>query len=242
MGVRVVAVGRTTSQLEELAAQFGVIPISLDVSDADSVANAVGHVESNWGPIDLLVNNAATSGTADAAWLNSPSDWWRVFEVNVLGTYLCCRSILPSMLSRGKGHIVNVASGAAHYRVDDAEDLISTAYMASKAAVIRFSETLAAEVHASGVRVFAISPGMVKTEMTSTLFADIWDVPDIWSPPELTAELVEFIASGAIDGLSGRFIHARTDDWRSFPEQTAKILAEDLNALRITLPLNSKDE
>jgi 3-oxoacyl-[acyl-carrier protein] reductase len=240
--MRVVAVARTTSQLEDLAAQFGIIPISLDVSDADAVANAVAQVESNWGPIDLLVNNAGTSGNANATWLNSPSEWWRVFEVNVLGTYLCCRSILPTMLSRGEGRIINVASGAAHYRVDDVEDVISTAYMASKAAVIRFSETLAAEVRASGVRVFAISPGLVKTEMTSTLFADIWDVADIWSPPELTAELVEFIASGAIDELSGRYIHARTDDWRSFPGQMTKILADDLNALRITLPLKSKDQ
>ena len=72
------------------------------------------------------------------------------------------------MLSRGKGHIVNVASGAAYYRVDDAEGVISNAYMAPKAAVIRFSETLAAEVRASGVRVFAVSPGLVKIEMTST--------------------------------------------------------------------------
>lgn len=74
VGMRVVAAARTTSQLEELAAQFGVIPISFDVSDADAVANAVARVESNWGPIDLLINNAGTSGNANATWLNSPGE------------------------------------------------------------------------------------------------------------------------------------------------------------------------
>jgi 3-oxoacyl-[acyl-carrier protein] reductase len=232
VGMRVVAVARTASQLEELAALADIVAIPLD---AVAVANAVAIVESDLGPIELLVNNAGLSGSADATWLTAPSDWWRVFEVNVLGTFLCCRSVLPSMVSRGKGHIVNLASNAAFYRLDDEEDAtVFSAYMASKAAVIRFSEALAAEVHASGVSVFAISPGMVKTEMTAPIFADYWDLPDIWSPPELTAELIEFIASGAINDISGRYIHASSDDWRSFPNQTAEILGNDLHALRMT--------
>ena len=241
LGMQVVAVARTTSQLEELAALADVIPISLDVTDADAVAKAVAQVETDMGPIELLVNNAGISGDAGATWLNTPSDWWRVFEVNVLGTFLCCRAVLPSMVSRGKGHIVNLASNAAFFRVNDGEDVLSSAYMASKAAVIRFSETLAAEVRASGVSVFAISPGLVKTEMSAKLFADYWEVPDIWSSPQLTAELIEFIASGAIDGISGRYIHASTDDWKSFPKQFSEILENDLHALRVTLKPQPED-
>lgn len=235
VGMRVVAAARTTSQLEELAAQFEVVPISLDVTDAVAVANAVARVESDIGPIELLVNNAGISGAVGASWLNAPSDWWKVFEVNVLGTFNCCRSVVPAMVSRGRGHIVNLASNAAFYRLDEEEDgPISSAYLASKAAVIRFSEALAAEVRASGVSVFSISPGMVKTEMTESIFADLWDLPDIWSPPELAAELIEFIASGAIDEISGRYIHASSDDWKSFPKRTAEILSNDLQALRLT--------
>jgi 3-oxoacyl-[acyl-carrier protein] reductase len=234
-GMRVVAVARNAAQLGELAALVDVVPISLDVSDAVAVAAAVAGIESDLGPIELLVNNAGISGASGASWLNAPSDWWRVFEVNVLGTFNCCRSVVPGMISRGKGHIVNVASNAAFYRIEAGEeDPICSAYMASKAAVIRFSEALATEVRASGVSVFAISPGMVKTEMTESLFSQYWDLPDIWSPPELTAELIEFIASGAINELSGRYIHVSSDDWKSFPDQIAEILGNDLNALRIT--------
>jgi 3-oxoacyl-[acyl-carrier protein] reductase len=242
-GMRVVAVARTASQLDELAAQFDVVPISLDVTDAVAVANAVDHVESDLGPIDLLVNNAGISGAVGATWLNAPSEWWKVFEVNVFGTFNCCRSVVPAMVSRGRGHIVNLASNAAFYRLDE-EDVgsIASAYLASKAAVIRFSEALAAEVRASGVSVFSISPGMVKTEMTEPIFADLWDLPDIWSPPELSAELIEFIASGAIDEISGRYIHASSDDWKSFPERTAEILGDDLHALRMTSKPKPEDD
>jgi 3-oxoacyl-[acyl-carrier protein] reductase len=233
-GMRVVAVARTTSQLEELAAVVDVMPISLDVTDAVAVAKAVARVESELGPIDLLVNNAGISGSSGDTWQSTPSDWWRVFEVNVFGTFLCCQAVLPGMLARGSGRIVNLSSNAAFYPLEDESVPIFSAYLASKAAVIRFSEALASEVRAAGVSVFAISPGMVKSEMTAAIFADQWEDPEIWSPPELTAELIEFINTGAIDEISGRYIHASSDDWKSFPKQTAEILSNDLHALRMT--------
>jgi 3-oxoacyl-[acyl-carrier protein] reductase len=233
-GMRVVAVARTTSQLEELAVAVDVMPISLDVTDAVAVAKAVARVESELGPIDLLVNNAGISGSSGDTWQSTPSDWWRVFEVNVFGTFLCCHAVLPGMLARGSGRIVNLSSNAAFYPLEDESVPIFSAYLASKAAVIRFSEALASEVRAAGVSVFAISPGMVKSEMTAAIFADQWEDPEIWSPPELTAELIEFINTGAIDEISGRYIHASSDDWKSFPKQTAEILSNDLHALRMT--------
>jgi len=69
--------------------------------------------------------------------------------------------------------------------------------------------------------------------MTATIFGDQWDDPDLWSPPELAAELIVFIASGALDALSGRYIHAATDDWRVLAERSAEILEHDLHALRL---------
>jgi NAD(P)-dependent dehydrogenase (short-subunit alcohol dehydrogenase family) len=138
------------------------------------------------------------------------------------------------MRNSGGGRIVNVASGAAYFRLGEGDDVqISSAYMASKAALVRFTEALAAEAAADGIAVFAISPGTVKTEMSAKVFAALWDEPGIWSPPELAAELIAFLDTGALDRLSGRYIHAATDDWRSFPDRIDEILEGDGHALRL---------
>jgi NAD(P)-dependent dehydrogenase (short-subunit alcohol dehydrogenase family) len=160
-----------------------------------------------------------------------------VFEVNVLGAFLMCRAVLPAMIQAGGGRIVNLSSNAAFFPIEaDSDAAVNSAYMASKAALIRFTEALAGETTHQGVRVFAISPGMVKTDMTQTVFADYWDEPDVWTPPEATADLVEFIASGALDGLSGRYIHASSDDWRALADTADEALAHDYYSLRVRTP------
>jgi len=233
-GRRVVAVGRSREQLDEVAERTGAVPLVLDVTDPDAVAEALAQVAADLGTPSLLVNNAGVAGTSGPTWEQDPADWWRVFEVNVLGTLLCSRAVLPGMVARGSGRIVNVSSNAAFFRVDDdADGLINSAYMASKAALIRFTEAVAAEAAASGVQAFAISPGMVKTDMTAEIFADEWDEPDLWSSPALTADLVAFIDSGALDGLSGRYIHAANDDWRTLAGRAQDIVAHDLHSLRV---------
>jgi NAD(P)-dependent dehydrogenase (short-subunit alcohol dehydrogenase family) len=178
-----------------------------------AVTEAIALVEAELGPIDLLVNNAGISGQSGMSWEVDDEEWWRIIEVNVLGTFLCSRAVMPAMMARGAGRIVNLSSNAAFFQIEaDFAGVINSAYMASKAAVIRFTEALAAEARPAGVHVFAISPGTVKTEMTASTFAGSWDDSDFWSPPELAAELIGFIASGALDALSGRYIHAAADD------------------------------
>jgi 3-oxoacyl-[acyl-carrier protein] reductase len=239
----VVAIARAAAQSEELEAMAGVVPISLDVTDANAVADVVSHIELEIGPIDLLVNNAGAAGGGGPTWMHEPREWWQVFEVNVLGPFHCCHSVVPKMISRGRGRIINMSSNAGFFRIDDGFDLdINSAYMTSKAAIIRFSEVLAEEVRSRGVSVFAMSPGTVKTDMTAVPFADHWDDPDLWSPPELAAELVEFIATGALDGLSGRYIHAVSDDWRSLGGRTAEIVDNDSKVLRLTSVPTTEDQ
>jgi 3-oxoacyl-[acyl-carrier protein] reductase len=233
-GYKVAAAARSTRLLQELSTQTGALAVELDVTDAQAVADAVTRVESELGPIDLLVNNAGFAGQGGVSWDHQPTDWWRVFEVNVLGTFLCCRAVLPSMVSRRSGRIVNLSSGAALFPIDDDFGaVINSAYLASKAAVIRFSEALAAETRPAGVTVLSISPGTVKTGMTTESFADLWDDEDIWSPPELAAELIEFIDSGALDQLSGRYIRAAVDDWRALPAHLPEIIEHDLHSMRL---------
>ncbi|HWM14296.1 MAG TPA: SDR family NAD(P)-dependent oxidoreductase [Gaiellaceae bacterium] len=222
-GARVAVAARTAGEVGETAAEAGGLAIECDVSDRASVEAAVARVEAELGPVDLLVANAGTSLDEKNAWELEPADWWRVFEVNVLGVYLCCRAVIPGMIERGRGRIVNVASGAAYL-----PGSTSTAYSASKAAVHRFSETLAGQLEPHGIPVFSISPGLVRTAMTDD-FPD--DAP--WTPPELAPRLVRALASGRLDGLAGRYLHAEHDDVDELAARAEEIVADDLNAIRL---------
>ena len=232
-GYRVAIAARSGDELAAVARETGALAVPLDVTDGAAVDAAFARVDAELGPLDLLVANAGTAGDARASWEQQPDDWWRVFEVNVLGAYLCARAAVQRMRSSGGGRIVNIASGAAYFPLGENGLQISSAYMASKAALMRFTEALAAEAAADGIAVFAISPGTVKTEMTADVFAALWEEPDVWSPPELAADLIAFLDTGALDALSGRYIHAATDDWRSLPDRIDEILEGDRHALRL---------
>jgi 3-oxoacyl-[acyl-carrier protein] reductase len=222
-GASVAVAARSAGEVEETAAAAGGLAIECDVSDRGSVEAAVARVEAELGPVDLLVANAGTSVDEKNAWELEPADWWRVFEVNVFGVYLSCRAVIPGMIERGRGRIVNVASGAAYL-----PGSTSTAYSASKAAVHRFSETLAGQLEPHGIPVFSISPGLVRTAMTDD-FPD--DAP--WTPPELAPRLVLALASGRLDALAGRYLHAEHDDVDDLAARAEEIVADDLNSIRL---------
>ena len=223
-GARVAVAARTREQVEETAAEIGGVAIEADVSQRADVERMVATAEAELGPLDVLVNNAGIALWEKAAWELEPDEWWHVLEVNVLGVYLCCRAAIPGMIARGGGRIVNVASGAAYL-----PGSTSTAYSASKAAVHRFSETLAGQLEPHGIPVFSISPGLVRTELIGDNFGD--DAP--WTPPELAPRLVRALASGRLDALSGRYLHAEHDDIDDVERRAAEIVAEDLNAIRL---------
>jgi 3-oxoacyl-[acyl-carrier protein] reductase len=223
-GARVAVAARTGEQVEATAAEIGGVAIEADVSERADVERMVARAEEELGPLDLLVNNAGIARWEEYAWELEPEDWWHVFEVNVLGVYLCCRTVIPGMISRSAGRIVNVASGAAYL-----PGSTSTGYSASKAAVHRFSETLAAQLEPHGIPVFSISPGLVRTEMTSDTFGD--DAP--WTPPELAPRLVRALASGRLDALAGRYLHAEHDDIDDVAARAEEIVAADLNSIRL---------
>ena len=223
-GAAVAVAARSAGEIRETADEVGGLAIECDVSDRASVERMVEQVEAAHGRIDLLVANAGISVDENAAaWELDPAEWWRVFEVNVLGVYLCCRSVIPGMLARGGGRIVNVASGAAYL-----PGSTSTAYSASKAAVHRFSETLARQLEGRGIPVFSISPGLVRTRMTES-FGE--NAP--WTPPELAPRLVLALASGQLDRLAGRYLHAEHDDVDDLARRVDEVLSEDLNAIRL---------
>jgi len=221
-GMKVTVSARSQNEIEEVAAEIGGIAILCDVSDREQVERMVAETEEKLGPIDLLVANAGMAPDEDEAWEMEPSEWWRTFEVNVLGVYLCNRAVIPGMLERGHGRIVNVASGAAYLPGSS-----GTSYSASKAAVHRFSETLANQLEGR-IPVFSISPGLVRTSLTDE-FGD--DAP--WTPPELAPRLVRALASGRLDALAGRYLHAEHDDIDDLEGRADEIVENDLNAIRL---------
>jgi 3-oxoacyl-[acyl-carrier protein] reductase len=217
-GFHVTVTGRTAAEVEQVADETGGTAVVGDVSQREDVERMIAAAE----PIDLLVANAGVA-TWEDSWETDPDEWWHVLEVNVLGVYLTCRLALPGMIERGGGRIVITGSGAAYLPGSN-----SGAYSASKAAVCRFGEVLAKQVDPHGVKVFVMAPGLVRSDMTKS-FPD--DLP--WTPPELAPQLVRELASGRFDALAGRYLHAEHDPPEELEGRVDRILAEDLNAIRL---------
>jgi 3-oxoacyl-[acyl-carrier protein] reductase len=228
-GMRVAVAARSRDQIEQVAEEIGGIAVGADVSDRASVTDMVASVEGELGAVDVLVNDAGIAGPRETKpiWEEDPAEWWHVFEVNVLGTYLCCRAVLPAMVERGSGRIINVGSGAAYLPARPGM-LAGSAYGPSKAALYRFGEVLAGQLAGHGIALFTISPGLVRSEMTASLPDD---AP--WTPPELAPRLVRVLASGRADRLSGRYLHAEHDDIEELIRRADEIRDQDLNAIRL---------
>lgn len=201
-------VGRTERSLRTVAEQIEA-PSCVCVADVTrpaDVAAAVDTVTARLGPIDVLVNNAGTREQASALpWQADPADWWRVLEVNVRGVMLVTSAVLPVMLARNSGRIIDLGSGIGLR----AEPRYS-AYSVSKAAALRWFDNVTAALPAqSSVRMVSVSPGLVRTEMTEHM----WDASDdvAFGSVEPVTRFVTRFARGELDHLHGRFIHAVRD-------------------------------
>jgi 3-oxoacyl-[acyl-carrier protein] reductase len=206
------------SSLDETAALVAeagrrVLMLHLDVTDATGVEEAVARVERELGPLDLVVNNAGTDRAFGPVWEAEAELWWSDVEVHLRGTFLVCRAVLPWMLGRGAGRIVNVASNAGLR-----PSPYNSAYGAAKAAILNLTESLAASLEGTGIHVFSISPGYVLTAMTARLL-ELQEERG-WFPhlvgrepldPALASRLLVQLASGKADRLSGRYFHALDD-------------------------------
>jgi 3-oxoacyl-[acyl-carrier protein] reductase len=223
-GMKVAVSSRTREEVEEVAGEIGGLAVVADVSSPGDAEAMVAEVESELGPIDLLVNNAGVAHWGDKAWEDDPEEWWLVFEINLLGPFLVSRAVIPGMIERGRGRIVNTGSGAGYL-----PGQAGTAYGASKAALYRMGEGLALQLEPYGIPVFTISPGLVRTAMNKDRFPE--NAP--WTPPELAPRLVRVLASGRADKLSGRYIHAEHDDIEDLIRRADEIVENDLNAIRL---------
>jgi NAD(P)-dependent dehydrogenase (short-subunit alcohol dehydrogenase family) len=246
--MRVAVVARTGEEIEKTVSMIDAaggqgIAVAADVADGDVVQSAHAEVVERLGAVDLLVNNAGVGGSIVATWEADPDAWRRTVEINLFGTFLWSHAVLPSMVERGRGRIVNVSSNAGAYRWPFVSD-----YSVAKAAIIKLTENLALETRRHGVAVFVIHPGTVNVGPTQRLlesevaegtlaarvkawFAEQLEAGDDY-PPEAAAELVKALASGHADRLSGRYISVE-DDLEALIEAADEIRDRDLQVLKL---------
>ncbi len=247
-GAAVAVMARTTTQLEETVAHIEraggrALAVAGDVTVQDDVERAVAETARELGPVTVLVNNAGITGPYAPIWAADPGEWWLTQEVHVRGMYLCTRAVLPSMMARGGGRIITIASRAA----EQARPYVS-AYGVAKTAQVRFTETLAAEVGPYGIRAFVLHPGFVDTQFADEPLrradAQQW-VPEfvarvrelkrnpaIGTPLSAVASLCVFLASGKGDALSGRYLTV-DDDVVELVRHAERIQQDDLYTLRL---------
>jgi 3-hydroxy acid dehydrogenase/malonic semialdehyde reductase len=166
-GARVIAAARRTDRVRDLAAELGplVLPLALDVRDRDAVAAAVAGLPAEFSAVDLLVNNAGLAlglGPAQDADLD---DWDQMIETNCKGLAYVTRAVLPGMVARGRGHVINLGSVAGSYPYPG-----GNVYGGTKAFVHQFSLDLRSDLHGTGVRVTCVEPGMADTEFSLVRF------------------------------------------------------------------------
>ena len=229
-GATVVLASRTQSELYETAQllqergnKYSII--TADVSDWGSVQSLIAGVIEEYGQVHFLVNNAGIQGAIGPLVETEPELWAKTIQVNLLGTYYCCKAVLPYMIRQHYGSIINLSGGGA-----TSPRTNYSAYGASKTAVVRLTETLAEEVKGYNIRVNAIAPGAVNTNMLAETLAagesagekGMADAKQQLetggTPPELAAELIVYLASDASNGITGKLIAAPHDGWQHWDE------------------------
>ena len=167
-GVNVILLARTQDEIDSVAAKVRslrvkALAIAADVADINSVNAAVEKALAEFGTIDILINNAGIAAFGKFLELE-PTDWERIIQVNLMGTYYITRAVLPNMIERQTGDIINISSTAGL-----SGNALTSAYSASKFAVLGLTDSLMQEVRKHNIRVTALTPSTVATDMAKEL-------------------------------------------------------------------------
>ena len=216
-----------------------IIPLVCDLADPEAVENLISTIKTDLPSLETIINNAASHGPIGYLWENDWSLWQEVIQVNLLAPVALCRGLIP-MLQESKGSIVNLSGGGA---VGPRANF--SAYATAKAGLVRFSETLADEAKAFGVRVNCISPGAMKTALLSEIIekgAEIagqreYDLAEKFfaeggATMNRVADLVHFLIADKGSGITGKLISAVWDKWKDWPEHLEELENSDAYTLR----------
>lgn len=251
-GASVMICGRHLDSLEavraklqpSLAAGQRIEIMVANVAVPDEVDALVAETLVRFGWIDALVNNAGVYGPMGRIDKVDWKEWTDAVSINLMGTVYPSRAVLPHYLKRGRGKIVNISGGGATNPLPGI-----SAYAASKAAVVRFTETMALEVKGYGIDINAIAPGLLATRLTDQLLAAGPEkvgqafynrisnsVKDGGTPLAVPAKLCVWLASAASNGVTGKLIAAVWDPYDKFPEHLAELNDTDIYTLRRIVP------
>jgi NAD(P)-dependent dehydrogenase (short-subunit alcohol dehydrogenase family) len=201
----------------------------------------VERLRQKWDHLDALINNAAITGPIGRAWENDWQAWQETIQVNLMAPVALSRLCIPWM--RPGGAIVNLSGGGATGPRPN-----FSAYGTAKAALVRFTETLAQEAADLGIRVNAIAPGAMNTEMLETVLRSgaqqagpeytraVEQKQKGGQPPEKAAALAYFLASPAAVGITGRLVSAVWDPWMNLPAHADELRGSDIYTLRRITP------
>jgi 3-hydroxy acid dehydrogenase/malonic semialdehyde reductase len=166
-GHKVIATGRRLDRLEKLKAEFGVniYTLPLDIQDKDNVSKAIDSLPAEWSQIDVLINNAGLALGVNPAQKSSIEDWDTMVQTNINGLLYCTQKILPMMVKRNSGQIINLGSVAGEFPYAG-----GNVYGATKAFVHQFSMNLRSDLLGTNIRVTNIEPGMCQTEFSEVRF------------------------------------------------------------------------
>ena len=227
LGARVGVIARSGDELADtvrlIEERGGLAAAAVaDVTDRGAFAWAVEDLRRKLGRIDILVNNAGVAGPIGPAWEVDVADWWRTMEINLLGALVGVQLVLPDMVRRRRGRVINVASQAGAFRWP-----LVSAYSVSKGSIVKFSENLARETRRYGIAVFSVHPGLLPIGMTeSAVMADATGHPYLgqvrtWvegefragrgAEPAAATAFLRRVASGELDALSGRHLSVHDD-------------------------------
>ena len=246
-GAAILLIARNAEELQRAKESLASLPgsgqihtLAADISKLISQHAINDFLKQNLARVDVLINAAGIYGPIGPAANVDPQLWLDAITINLFGSFAVIQSVLPFMIKAGSGKIINFAGGG------DGPFANFSAYSASKAAMIRFTETLAEETREFGIDVNIIAPGAVNTRFLDEALAAgkenvgparyqsfLKQQVDGGVSPEIAASLCYFLSSSSCNGLTGKYISAIWDDWRNWtPEQIAEIASSDRLTLR----------